>query len=1010
MTFNAPLNFIYILSNRFVRVRGVIVGVLLTFSGTFLRGAVTTRVDVTYTNSPALGYSSTPSMSGDGRFVVFQSYLPSDLTRDLDPVSATNSSPIYLRDRQIGRTFKLRNVPASGSVILGIGGHQPIVSGDGRFAAFTSDLYNFTTFVTTFALYRYPTDNVHGSAPQNIGIRPDGGEFNSILRDPAFSYDGRYIVFATPYPDPGVDNIYMRDLNSNVTELISKSVLGNPATNRCSEPSVSADGRYVAFSSSSRDLISDALPDGIDQIYLRDRQLGTNILVTRMTNDLPATNWSSQASVSADGKWVVFASTCGALAPGGRNDVNDLYIFEVASGNVTRLGGSVTSGRPKISGDGRFVAFTSSQDLLPGDRNDGGGDVYVIDRDSESLKRASVSSRGEASDQYSGSGSIGITDDGRYVCFASSANNLTLNGPNGIYVHDFGGLFNDHRLLGTSGDNPTTLFGDSDQPFSRVGLPEYEVNTSTLNLALRGTLFRMKTRGPSMGVTLTYNAAPFIQRGAFGNSWSHGYESSMEISFDGRQVHLRRGAGQVLTFTSPVNLRDSGLSYPVELTPPPGVHDQMFFHEDHTIYRRKSNRFEFRYEGIDNSSSVRRLISTTDRNANTVALTVNLTNGIIDRITAPDGRFIELTHNAEGLCTRIKTPAPDTRDILFTYDANRNLTQIRSLDARYSAFYQYDDDGYMTQMNNAGRITTFTYSSRGIGAGTYVTQVNDAASGITHYDLIGQNPLQVRRTTRDGKQIIFKANADGRTEQIADPLNHIRSIGYTAGLPTSFTDANGKISNLEYDARGNVIRQVDALNKETVFTYDADDNLLTRKNALNETTTYFYDANHNLTKVRTPLGHETVFTLDAFGQVVSAKDSNNNITGFTYDTLGNMTSVTDPLNNTTSFTFDAAGLRCIRMTDARGNVKHLEHDPLDRLTQIGYGATAPGTVLLRNVFDAFDQKEFYDELGNKTRVERNGHGYITRIIPPLGNATRYEYNADNSHRACASPSAPKDPA
>ncbi len=557
-------------------------------------------------------------------------------------------------------------------------------------------------------------------------------------------------------------------------------------------------------------------------------------------------------------------------------------------------------------------------------------------------------------------------------------------------------FYNSPSTLGLSVDNATTAFGFSDQPPMRIGLPDYQVNTATLNLVLQGTLFWMKTRGPSVAAALVYNADHTLHSGLFGHGWRFAYESTATIGCSSHAIDIRKGSGQVLTFTSTEDLTadPDTLDYPLELTPPTGNFDRVTVYEGYCEWFEKSSRFTYRYDKSTlEGSQIYYLTSITDRNGNRIDVEVDRTNGHITSVTGPADRQLTMTYDADSRCTQIATPAFDSRSLAFEYDEEGFLTAVTDM-AGYRSTYEYDDDGYMTRMTRDSHWATFEYASRGSGLGKYVTKVTDSDVGWTLYELLKQDPVEVRRTSRQGKARIFKSN-DGLTGSVTDPLGNVSTIGYENKLPVSFKDRNGHIERLVYDNRGNVTTQIDALNRWTRFSYNSDDTLHSMTNPLSETWYYAYDSHQNLTRVTSPEGNITQISYDSYGQVNKITDPNGHVTDYYYDIWGNLKTVEDPLGNVTRFGYDGSHLHCIYITDARDNEKQILYDDNDRLSRVYYGPDYEGPSV-RNEFDAFWQIRATDENGNQTRVERNRFGYITMLRPPLWNDSFYEYDRDNN--------------
>ena len=232
---------------------------------------------------------------------------------------------------------------------------------------------------------------------------------------------------------------------AQTTERVSVSDTGAQADSYSSLPVISADGRYVAFHSRASTLVPGDTNGYVD-VFLRDRQMGTTtrISVDHLGGQLARGGFDP--SISADGRFISFGSHDDFVVPGvGGNARTQVFVYdritgqvECASVNVQGVEGNQVCTDASISADGRMVAFESlSSNLTPGDTNDL-VDVFVRDMHTGEVHRASVNSLG---DQTTGGASLdpSISCDGRMIAFQSSANNLAsglnYDGPN-IYVHD----------------------------------------------------------------------------------------------------------------------------------------------------------------------------------------------------------------------------------------------------------------------------------------------------------------------------------------------------------------------------------------------------------------------------------------------------------------------------------------------------------------------------------------------------------------------------------------------
>jgi WD40 repeat protein len=234
-----------------------------------------------------------------------------------------------------------------------------------------------------------------------------------------------------------------------MTELVSVASDGTQGNSGSHAPAISADGRYVAFSSSASNLVEEDT-NGISDIFVHDRKTGQTQLVSIASDGTQGNNDSGGASISADGRYLVFFSSANNLVEGDTNGVQDCFVHDRLTGETTRVSvasdGTQANGacayygwwfvyKTSISADGRYVVFHSdATNLVEGDTN-GVQDCFVHDRITGETTRISV-----ASDGTQGNGSSGfptISADGRYVAFESDATNLVEGVTNGgVFVHD----------------------------------------------------------------------------------------------------------------------------------------------------------------------------------------------------------------------------------------------------------------------------------------------------------------------------------------------------------------------------------------------------------------------------------------------------------------------------------------------------------------------------------------------------------------------------------------------
>jgi len=242
--------------------------------------------------------------------------------------------------------------------------------------------------------------------------------------------------------------------SAQTTERVSVDSAGNeqigpPPDGPTPPPSISADGRFVAFDSRATNLVPGDT-NGRSDVFVHDRQTG---ITERMSVDGAGNQGNSDSDrplISANGRFVAFNSRSTNLVPGDTNGTSDVFVHDRQTGTTERVSvdntgnqGNGGSGVVAISADGRFVAFVSTAtNLVPGDTN-GVLDVFVHDRQTGTTERVSVDSAGDQGNSYSGTiiRDYGVTmsADGRFVAFVSAATNLVAGDTNGVadvFVHD----------------------------------------------------------------------------------------------------------------------------------------------------------------------------------------------------------------------------------------------------------------------------------------------------------------------------------------------------------------------------------------------------------------------------------------------------------------------------------------------------------------------------------------------------------------------------------------------
>jgi Tol biopolymer transport system component len=280
---------------------------------------------------PASG--AAPTISADGRLIAFQSQ--DDTLSAIDNDLLLN---LFVRDVVGGTTTLISRPDGVGVTPQGASSFIPEISGNGRYVAFESDADNLTAD-----------------------------------------------------PTPATRDIFVRDLAADTTTLVSRvsGATGAAGSGASSSASISADGRYVAFESAAANL-SDEDVDPFDDVFVRDRATGTTTLVSRATGPAGAAGnaESEDPSISADGRYVAFRSAATIFSDADADPFVDVFVRDLVAGTTTLVsraagpsgpGGDAESFFAAISADGRFVSFTSEADNLSAEDDDALQDAFRRD-------------------------------------------------------------------------------------------------------------------------------------------------------------------------------------------------------------------------------------------------------------------------------------------------------------------------------------------------------------------------------------------------------------------------------------------------------------------------------------------------------------------------------------------------------------------------------------------------------------------------------------------------------
>ena len=321
----------------------VVLGALLTHSLATAQGAgsraardTTERVSVSSSGTEGNARSFEAALSADGRYVAFVS-----LASNLVPGDDNRTQDVFVRDRVAGTT-RLVSVAATGSP-ANLWSGVPDISADGRYVVFQSNASD---------LVAGDTNNVHdvfvrdlrSGTTKRVSVSAKGAQANLSSFNPTISADGRYVAFDTHADNlisssKGFGNIYVRDLRTGALELVSVNSREVPGNGGSYDAHISATGRFVSFDAGGWRNFSQAPRLSQTDVYLRDLLRGTTRLVSTPAEGEPTTARDERASfscgVSASGRYVAFESFATDLVPGGTQDyLHHVYLRDMRRGTT----------------------------------------------------------------------------------------------------------------------------------------------------------------------------------------------------------------------------------------------------------------------------------------------------------------------------------------------------------------------------------------------------------------------------------------------------------------------------------------------------------------------------------------------------------------------------------------------------------------------------------------------------------------------------------------------------
>jgi Tol biopolymer transport system component len=533
----------------------------------------TELVSLTSGGTQLFGQSSFgATVSGDGRYVAFQSYGP------MIPADTNGRPDVYLRDRALGTT-ELVSIGESGAIgsgglIIGAGGAS--ISESGKLVAFVSDFTNLVTPDTNDATDVFVRDRSTGTthlvSSSTAGVQGNAASYQSFVSPNAFfvgytSQATNLVVNDTN----AVPDVFLRTLDlpppppppgrTEIVSVDSNEVQANG--NSYYSPVTTPDGRFVVFVNEATNLVPG--DTGALDVFVRDRSNGTTERVSVASTGMQANGSSggngsfypAATAISADGRYVAFFSFASDLVSGDTNGVEDAFVRDRQNGTTERVSVATGGGQGtilvtgeqhddgiSISSDGRYVAFgINLSGLVPGDTN-GSADIFVRDRQLGTTERVNLG----ATAPFGGAVYPSISADGRFVAFTSYSDTLTPGDNNGVadvFVRDRQNATTERVSISTSGAQGDMASGEYGHWISADGrYVAYSSEATNLVPGDTNGMWDIFVRDRQASTTVRASVAS-------GGPQANGYSIAPSISGDGRFVTFSSNATNLV-------LSDSG--------------------------------------------------------------------------------------------------------------------------------------------------------------------------------------------------------------------------------------------------------------------------------------------------------------------------------------------------------------------------------------------------------------------------------------------------------------------
>jgi RHS repeat-associated protein len=887
----------------------------------FLRdrvGGTVARVSVDSAGAQGNNASSLPAISADGTKVAFVSTASNLVAGDTNAVT-----DVFVRDLAAGTTERV-SVSSSGVQGAGLSRGLLSISADGRFVAFESQSSNLVANDTNNVSDAFVRDRLTNTTIRvSVNSSGTGGSGASqapvISADGSFAAFSSQATNLVSGDTNAAADVFVHDLATGQTDRVSVSSSGGQGNGRSDTGvTISSDGRYVAYGSRASNLVSSDT-NGSTDVFLRDRDTGTTERVSLSTTGRQGNSSSQGPSISGDGRYVAFIAFATNLVGGDTNDVQDVLIRDRQTRRTWRASLDSWGGQsddwtdaPVISTDGEYVAFYGGAALVANDTN-GAEDVYArrstpvgyeVDTRWRFGERRSSGRAADPVDTASGNfydTSTDLEPRGRsIVSWARSYNSLDMGvgvlgrGWSTLADVSMGELANDEVDFRDADGRASTFTlaeaGGWVRPQEVTGDLERDVDGSLSLHWFDGATWDFDAAGRLAAITEWSGETVTVTRDGGGRATSivSSLGTSLTFTYDPVATHLVESVtdqdGRTVTYSQAGDFLQQVVSPEGTTTFTPDGGERIAEIVDGSGLVELENSFD-PVSGRVTAQSLASGEQTT------------FTYDIPDRSTTvtdvESGDAVVYVHNEFGRLVSITDPLGNSLAV-ESYDALGNPTG-------------------MTSRLNASTAAAFDASDN-------VTSVTDPASGTTTFSHDAYNRVQsvtVPNGTPSGNTTTYcydisvpfddctGANGGNRAPtRVTDDLGHAITYTVQDGRVTSAADADGVTTSYEYDNVGRTIAFTDGLGNVTRTAYCADPSGETVHVTSPRGAATADDPNECASPDLDDFVTETRY--DLAGRVEWERAADGGLTSNTYDAAGRLATVTDAASAVTTLGYDPA--------------------------------------------------------------------------------------------------------